>query len=81
MMITKEAANALISLGKRGLAELLETSGYMDCEFETVDFVGVNNQGNFVYKTTSYDKFEGEMVTGFVYAYFDVRNSEIRADF
>ena len=80
-MITADKLNTLTQLGPKGLAVVLDNSGYSMCAFKTAEFLGITNGGQFCYKVTYYDdNGEGEAV-GKVFVTYDHAADSITADF
>lgn len=46
----------LMSLDTRQLAIALREGGYTGCSFESAEFLGLTNGGEFCYKTTWFDE-------------------------
>lgn len=54
MLLAKEISN-LITLDRFQLKNILDDSGYSDCLFDSVEFVGITNSGQFCYYVKFYD--------------------------
>jgi hypothetical protein len=54
-MITAEKLRELISYTRGDLARILRDSGYTGCSFQTAEFLGITNGGDFCYKVTYWD--------------------------
>ena len=54
-MIMADRLKRLISLGPRDLSLILADTGYTGCAFESAEFLGLTNGGDFCYKVTYYD--------------------------
>jgi hypothetical protein len=76
-MIRAEQLAYLTSLTPTNLTSILAASGYSGCEFESAEFLGLTNGGQFCYKVTYKD--EDGVAVGKV---FVSRNEQgISADF
>ena len=81
-MITAEKLNELISFTPKGLARVLDSSGYSMCSFETAKFVGITNGGQFCYRVTYYDEAgTGDHEVGKVFLSLDQTTGAVTADF
>ena len=80
-MITAETLNTLTNMGPKGLAVILDQSGYSMCAFKSAKFLGITNGGQFCYKVTYHDENgEGEAV-GKVFVKYDHSTHAMTADF
>lgn len=81
-MITARTLKGLISFTTKDLQKILDTSGYSMCSFETAEFLGMTNGGQFCYKVTYYDETGTEEVeTGKVFVSLDQTTGVVTADF
>ena len=81
-MILADTLKTLTSFDRKGLARVLDKSGYSMCSFETAEFLGMTNGGEFCYKVTFHDE-EGmdEDAVGKVFVKYNTENHAITADF
>ena len=49
-MLLKEHVNELVNLDAAGLSRIARQTGYKDSNFDTCEFVGITNGGDFAYK-------------------------------
>ena len=54
-MILANEIKKYISLDAYDLTRILARSGYSMCSFESVEFLGITNSGDFCYKATYFD--------------------------
>lgn len=54
MILAKEVEN-LINLDSDQLKKILDNSGFYGCDFESVEFLGINNSNQFCYFVKFYD--------------------------
>ena len=81
-MITAQTLQGLINFTTKDLAKILDTSGYSMCAFETAEFLGITNGGQFCYKVTYFDEAgTGEQETGKVFVSLDSATGVLTADF
>lgn len=81
-MILAETLKGLMSFTTKDLAKILDTSGYSMCSFETAEFLGMTNGGEFCYKVTYFDEAgTGENETGKVFVKLDNTTGVLTADF
>lgn len=67
-MITATTLQTLTTFTKSALARALAVSGYTGAAFESAEFLGLTNGGQFCYKVTYYDDAgTGEIETGKVF--------------
>jgi hypothetical protein len=81
-MITAERLQTLTSFTPNALARGLAQSGYTGISFETAEFLGITNGGQFCYKVTYFD--EGgteELETGKVYLTYDQSLGSVSVDY
>ena len=80
-MILADTLKTLTTFGPKGLAVVLDKSGYSMCSFKSAEFKGITNGGEFCYKVTYHDdNGEGEAV-GKVFVKYDHATHAITADF
>ena len=66
-MILAHELSKYTSLDRYEISNILADSGYTDCSFNSVRFLGLTNGGNFCYATRYFDDYsEGEQ-TGKVF--------------
>jgi len=66
-MILADELNKFTTLDRYELSNILADSGYTDCSFNSVKFLGLTNGGNFCYAIKYFDEqSEGEQ-TGKVF--------------
>ena len=81
-MITADRLQTLISFTPRALAMGLAQSGYTGVSFETAEFVGITNGGQFCYKVTYFDDAgTGEVETGKVFLTYDSGLGSVTVDY
>ena len=81
-MILAETLKGLMSFTTKDLAKILDTSGYSMCSFETAEFVGITNGGEFCYKVTYFDEAgTGENETGKVFVKLHTNTGVVTAEF
>lgn len=81
-MITAQTLQGLINFTTKDLAKILDTSGYSMCSFETAEFLGITNGGQFCYRVTYFDEAgSGEQETGKVFVSRDSATGVLTADF
>lgn len=81
-MITAETLRGLMAFGTRDLQKILDTSGYSMCSFETAEFLGMTNGGQFCYKVTYFDEAgTGDHEVGKVFVSLDQATGVLTADF
>jgi hypothetical protein len=54
-MILAKEISTLTTLDSKQLTKILDDSGYYDCDFESVKFLGISNSNQFCYHVTFYD--------------------------
>jgi hypothetical protein len=54
-MFLKQHVNELVNLNAAGLSIIVRQSGYKDAKFDTCEFVGITNSGEFAYKASYYE--------------------------
>jgi hypothetical protein len=80
-MITAERLQTLTTFTPKALAVALAQSGYTGCAFETAEFVGITNGGQFCYKVTWFDEAgTGEVETDKVFLTYDRELGCVKAD-
>ena len=81
-MITADTLKTLTSFTKSALARALATSGYTGASFESAEFVGITNGGQFCYKVTYFDDSgTGQVETGKVFLSYDPAQGRVTADY
>jgi hypothetical protein len=81
-MITADKVKTLIEFGPKGLAVILDKSGYHGASFKTAQFVGITNGGQFAYKVTYFDKENtGKDQVGKVFITYNFETDSIVADY
>ena len=81
-MILADTLKTLTTMTRKDLARVLDTSGYPMCSFETAEFLGITNGGEFCYKVTYYDEAgTGDHEIGKVFVKYDQNTQAILADF
>jgi hypothetical protein len=79
-MITAKMLKTLTSFTARDLILVLDQSGYTECSFETAEFLGITNAGQFAYQVTFRDDAE-VAETGKVFLSYDPSEDKVTADF
>ena len=80
-MITAATLKTLTTFTKSALARALAVSGYTGASFESAEFIGITNGGQFCYKVTYYDDAgTGEIETGKVFLTYNT-NGSVSADY
>lgn len=80
-MILADTLKTLTTLSPKGLAKVLDASGYSMCSFKTAEFLGITNGGDFCYKVVYFDEYgEGEDV-GKVFVKYDHATHAMTAEF
>ncbi len=60
-MILADELSKFATLDRYELSNILDRSGYKDCSFNSVKFLGLTNSGNFCYSVKYFDdQGEGE---------------------
>jgi hypothetical protein len=81
-MITAERLQTLTTFTPKALSVALAQSGYTGCAFETAEFVGITNAGQFCYKVTYFDEAgTGEIETDKVFLTYHSDVGYVTADF
>jgi hypothetical protein len=81
-MITAEVLKQVTTLGPYALSRLLHTSGYRNARFETAEFVGITNGGEFAYSASFHDgEGTGRTVTAKVYVRYDQTTNRYSAEY
>ena len=78
-MVPINVIKDLMSLDVKGLEAILESSGYVDNNLSSAEFLGLNKQSDFVYLASWVD-FDGPS-SGQVFIVYDHKTGEITADF
>lgn len=68
-MILPDTLKYLTTLSCRDLARCLDLSGYSGASFESAEFVGITNGGDFCYRVTYRD--DGTVETSKVFVKYD----------
>jgi hypothetical protein len=79
-MITADTLKTLTSFTAAALSRALNVSGYRDCVFNTAEFLGITNGGQFCYKVTYHDDNTEAEETGKVFLTYNT-NGAVTADF
>jgi len=80
-MITAERLQTLITFTPKALAMGLAQSGYTGVSFDTAEFIGITNGGQFCYKVTFYNDHIEEEDTGKVYLTYDQTMGSVKVDY
>ena len=81
-MITAERLQTLTTFTPKALGVALAQSGYTGCSFETAEFLGITNGGQFCYKVTYFDEAgTGENEVGKVFLTYHSDVGYVTADF
>ena len=83
-MISPDNVKTLSSFGPKALAHALANSGYQGHSFEDAEFLGINEDGHFVYKVTFYDEAgieDDELLATNVFLIYDFDTDSVKADF
>ncbi len=81
-MITADRLKTLTSFTPKALAMGLAQSGYTGVSFETAEFVGITNGGQFCYKVTYFDDAgTGEVETGKVFLTYNQDIGSVTVDY
>ena len=80
-MITADTLKTLTTLGPKGLAVMLDKSGYKMCSFKAAKFLGLTNGGQFCYSVTYYDEAGTGEEVGKVFLTYDHASDLVTADF
>ena len=79
-MITADTLKTLTTFTRQGLARALAVSDYTGASFESAEFVGITNAGQFCYKVTYFDDAgTGQVETGKVFLTYN--NDTVTADY
>ena len=54
-MILANEISTLTTLDSKQLTKILDNSGYYDCDFDSVKFLGISNSNQFCYHVKFYD--------------------------
>jgi hypothetical protein len=80
-MITAETLTTLTTFTPKALSVALAQSGYTGCGFETAEFVGITNGGQFCYKVTWFDEAgTGENEVSKVFLTYNAEMGSVKAD-
>jgi hypothetical protein len=80
-MITADTLKTLTSFTAPALSRALDVSGYKDCVFNTAEFLGITNGGQFCYKVTYRDERDGLDAIGKVFLTYNSGAGSVTADF
>jgi hypothetical protein len=81
-MILADTVATLTTFSPKGLAQVLDKSGYSMCSFKTAQFLGITNSGDFCYRVTYFDEAgTGQDEVGKVFVRYDSVNGFITAEF
>jgi len=81
-MLNPNNINTLINMGPKDLTQVLDSSGYLGCKFDTAVFKGINREGQFVYRVVhADDDTEDPGVECSVFVAYDHDKGRIWADF
>jgi hypothetical protein len=59
-MIRADELSKFTTLTRYELSNILDASGYKDCKFDSVKFIGLTNAGQFCYYAKSYEGTSAE---------------------
>lgn len=81
-MILANTVQYLTSMTNKDLSQVLDVSGYGDCEFDSAEFLGITNGGNFCYGVTYPDEYtQGKTARGKVFVKYNAQTQAITAEF
>jgi hypothetical protein len=80
-MITAERLQTLTTFTPKALSIGLAQSGYTGVNFDTAEFIGITNGGQFCYKVTFYNDHIEEEDTGKVYLTYDQTMGSVKVDY
>lgn len=81
-MILADTVTHLTTLSPKGIAQVLDKSGYSMCSFKTAKFLGITNGGEFCYRVTFHDEAgTGQDEVGKVFVRYDSATGFITAEF
>jgi hypothetical protein len=80
-MITADTLKTLTSFTPVALARGLAQSGYTGVSFETAEFLGITNGGQFCYKVTYYDENGLGETTDKVFLTYDQTMGSVKVDY
>ena len=66
-MIRADELTKFVTLDRYELSNILADSGYKDCSFNSVKFLGLTNSGNFCYSVKFFDDHSKGEQTGKVF--------------
>ena len=66
-MILADELSKFVTLDRYELSNILANSGYKDCSFNSVKFLGLTNSGNFCYSVKYFDDHNESEQTGKVF--------------
>ena len=80
-MITADRLKTLTSFTPKALAHGLAASGYTGVSFETAEFVGITNGGQFCYRVTYYDDNTEQNEVGKVFLTYNAEMGSVSVDY
>jgi hypothetical protein len=83
-MISPNNIKVLSTFGPKAIARALDSNGYSGHSFEDAEFLGINEDGHFVYKVTFYDEAglgDDELLATNVYLIYDFDADSYKAEF
>ena len=80
-MITAERLKTLTSFTAQGLTEGIRKTGYSRDKFNTAQFLGITNGGQFCYSVTYTDEIEGDECTTKVYISYNLAEDRVSIDY
>lgn len=80
-MITADRLKTLTTFTPVALARGLELSGYKGVSFESAEFLGITNGGQFCYSVTYFDEHLGENARGKVFLTYDAVAGSVKVDY
>jgi hypothetical protein len=80
-MITAERLQTLTTFTPKALAMGLAQRGYPGNNFDTAEFLGITNGGQFCYRVTFYNDHTEEQDEGKVYLYYDQTTGSVKVDY
>jgi hypothetical protein len=80
-MIDPQAVTTLCTFTAKALSRVLANSGYTGMSFENAVFVGINQDGKFVYEVQYYDDAGTGETQDYVFVGYDHEKGAVTADF
>ena len=81
-MILATTVRYLTSMTVSDLVRVLDASGYGDCVFDSAEFLGITNGGNFCYGVCYPDEYTaGKTARGKVFVKYNAQTQAITAEF